>query len=231
MNKRAEWNWFTFFFIVVVLIFATFLILNLTGHGIKEMDSDNDGLSDTEELRIGTNASNPNTDGDRYKDGEEVKMGTNPNKTNSAYISIPILNPKKDLLQSVLIINGAKIGIALITCTSGTLSACATSSVSVWNSIGTILDKPIYRISGDAVFTNTGDDYTTYLSYYITYKIGDKVLSSSPVYIDKKIKPNQIVSVPYLYEIKVGDIENIFWNLLTDNKIDVKIENLNYEKF
>lgn len=42
-------------------------------------DSDNDGLSDYEEINIyGTNPNNPDTDGDGMSDGEEVKRGRNP---------------------------------------------------------------------------------------------------------------------------------------------------------
>lgn len=43
------------------------------------IDSDNDGLLDTEEImRYGTDKNNPDTDGDGYKDGEEVENGFNP---------------------------------------------------------------------------------------------------------------------------------------------------------
>ncbi len=42
-------------------------------------DMDGDGLLDTEEAAIGTDALNPDTDGDGFDDGEEVLvMGTDP---------------------------------------------------------------------------------------------------------------------------------------------------------
>ncbi len=42
-------------------------------------DMDGDGLLDTEETAIGTDALNPDTDGDGFDDGEEVLlMGTDP---------------------------------------------------------------------------------------------------------------------------------------------------------
>ena len=42
-------------------------------------DSDSDGLTDIEELKIyGTDPKNPDTDGDGYSDGDEVKNGYNP---------------------------------------------------------------------------------------------------------------------------------------------------------
>jgi len=38
------------------------------------LDTDGDGLSDEEELRLGTDPKNPDTDGDKLLDGEEVKV-------------------------------------------------------------------------------------------------------------------------------------------------------------
>lgn len=43
-----------------------------------EADSDGDGLSNREELDLGTNPRNPDTDGDGLTDGEEVELGTDP---------------------------------------------------------------------------------------------------------------------------------------------------------
>ena len=42
-------------------------------------DTDNDGLTDYEEIKEGTDPNNPDTDNDGLKDGEEVDLGTNPN--------------------------------------------------------------------------------------------------------------------------------------------------------
>jgi hypothetical protein len=41
-------------------------------------DSDGDGLSDEEEIALGTDPFNPDTDGDGYPDGLEVALGSNP---------------------------------------------------------------------------------------------------------------------------------------------------------
>jgi len=45
---------------------------------INLVDSDNDGLTDTEENILGTNPNNPDTDGDSFNDGDEVSSGTDP---------------------------------------------------------------------------------------------------------------------------------------------------------
>ncbi len=45
----------------------------------KKIDSDNDGISDYDEInKYGTNPNNPDTDGDGLSDGQEIKLGTNP---------------------------------------------------------------------------------------------------------------------------------------------------------
>jgi len=43
-------------------------------------DSDQDGLSDEEEKRLGTDPNNPDSDGDGFIDGDEIKNGYNPLK-------------------------------------------------------------------------------------------------------------------------------------------------------
>ena len=43
------------------------------------VDSDNDGLTDEQELTYGTDPNNADTDGDGYSDGDEVQSGYNPN--------------------------------------------------------------------------------------------------------------------------------------------------------
>ncbi|MBM1106429.1 tandem-95 repeat protein [Aurantibacter crassamenti] len=45
---------------------------------VVDLDTDNDGLLDTEEEIIGTDPNNPDTDGDRINDGQEVLDGTDP---------------------------------------------------------------------------------------------------------------------------------------------------------
>jgi Tol biopolymer transport system component len=45
---------------------------------IGQRDSDGDGLTDSEEIEIGTDPNNPDTDGDELWDGDEVLRGTDP---------------------------------------------------------------------------------------------------------------------------------------------------------
>lgn len=45
---------------------------------MSQIDYDQDGLSDKQEILLGTDLGNPDTDNDGYKDGEEVFAGYNP---------------------------------------------------------------------------------------------------------------------------------------------------------
>jgi hypothetical protein len=71
-----------------LLVFAGLLCLSLGFFATAEpnlsetknvfLDSDQDGLTDSEERTYGTDVKNPDTDGDGYTDGAEVKAGYNP---------------------------------------------------------------------------------------------------------------------------------------------------------
>ena len=51
----------------------------ILGTSIRSADTDNDGLSDREEVKVwNTNPLNPDTDGDTYLDGAEVDQGYDP---------------------------------------------------------------------------------------------------------------------------------------------------------
>ncbi len=47
---------------------------------VKVVDTDNDGLSDVNELLLGTDPINPDSDGDGYIDGDEIRTGYDPLK-------------------------------------------------------------------------------------------------------------------------------------------------------
>lgn len=49
---------------------------------VDNVDTDNDGLSDKEEIIYGTDPNNPDTDGDGYSDGDEVNSGYDPKDNN-----------------------------------------------------------------------------------------------------------------------------------------------------
>ncbi|MCP4994321.1 MAG: calcium-binding protein [Gammaproteobacteria bacterium] len=52
--------------------------INLTVGSPVALDTDGDGLTDDEELQLGTDPNNADTDGDGLNDGAEVQLGTNP---------------------------------------------------------------------------------------------------------------------------------------------------------
>lgn len=74
----------TFFILAVLLIssLSFFVVANENSVNSKNIfiDSDQDGLSDSEEKSYGTNPRKADTDGDGYSDGAEVSAGYNPLK-------------------------------------------------------------------------------------------------------------------------------------------------------
>lgn len=63
------------------------------------LDSDQDGLTDEEEVELGTDPATADTDGDSYRDGDEVYEGTDPTDPDSRiYTGYWPYNPDKDAL-------------------------------------------------------------------------------------------------------------------------------------
>lgn len=62
----------------VVLLVGTFLAHAPLPVALADVDSDGDGLTDSQENNIGTNPLNPDSDGDKLTDGKELQLGTNP---------------------------------------------------------------------------------------------------------------------------------------------------------
>jgi hypothetical protein len=70
---------------------------------IPPLDQDNDGISDKEEIVLGTNINNSDSDGDGLTDGEEVTLGTNPllaDSDNDGYSDYLEINSQTDPLAS-----------------------------------------------------------------------------------------------------------------------------------
>ncbi|MDD5434604.1 MAG: hypothetical protein PH343_04170 [Nitrospira sp.] len=64
---------------IMSVFLVGFLLVSLQAYQVHaSVDSDGDGLSDDQELQLGTNPNNPDTDGDGMPDGYEVSHGLNP---------------------------------------------------------------------------------------------------------------------------------------------------------
>ena len=59
------------------------------GGGDATVDSDGDGLTDAEEMDLGTDPNDPDSDGDGLNDGYEIDIGTDPNDPDSDDDGIP----------------------------------------------------------------------------------------------------------------------------------------------
>lgn len=60
----------------------------------QDQDKDNDGVSDTEEIRRGTNVTNPDTDGDGINDGDEIAKGSDPTRVPQPVVPEPVVETK-----------------------------------------------------------------------------------------------------------------------------------------
>jgi lipoprotein-anchoring transpeptidase ErfK/SrfK len=63
---------------ILFFVSLVFLLSALPASAAEVADTDQDGLVDSLELKLGTDPDNPDTDNDTYKDGEEVSNGYNP---------------------------------------------------------------------------------------------------------------------------------------------------------
>jgi len=79
VNKKYTYNTFSFtvFTLLIVTAFSFFTFADDTELTLFE-DFDRDGLSNSEEEMLGTDAKKADTDGDGYSDGVEVESGYNP---------------------------------------------------------------------------------------------------------------------------------------------------------
>lgn len=65
-------------YLLFIFLFSFFWLGLVSVRAEAPLDSDNDGLSDTLELRFKTDKDNPDSDGDGFKDYMEIDWGYNP---------------------------------------------------------------------------------------------------------------------------------------------------------
>jgi lipoprotein-anchoring transpeptidase ErfK/SrfK len=76
----------------------------------QELDSDNDGLSDSLETQLGTDPMNVDTDGDSFSDGVEVQNGFNPLKGDRDRSLPKRVEVNLDNQQMAYFLNNVKLG-------------------------------------------------------------------------------------------------------------------------
>jgi len=209
MGKNGQGT-LIFSLIIIVLILVVIIIFgafrgSFTGGVVKEPDSDNDGLSDIEEERIGTDPLNPNTDGDRYLDGEDKE----PLKTNSANIQIYLLD--KDWSWNSAITNVISIALKFGSISSETVIADA---------------------KADLLIENQGDDYSEYVNFDIIFEVSNTEVVSVKDSLGK-LEIGEKVTRTYHKQILLKEVPDLLWNLIKEGDAtwDIKIDNLNYRKF
>jgi len=209
-NKKAEFDFGHFILILIIIGLAMFTgWFALTGKITIGEDTDEDGLSDSKELKIGTNITNPNTDGDRYNDGEEVKLGKNPLKINSAYVKIYLVEKNWD--WSSVVVNAISLVLKLGSLNSETVIADTYVKISI---------------------KNEGDDYSEYVNYDVVYEVAGYQLRSIPTSLGV-MKEGEEKIIVYEEKILFKDVPNLLKNSILNwnTKWDIQVKNLNYRSF
>ena len=89
-------------------------------------DTDNDGLTDSQEAELGTDPNNPDSDGDGYLDAHENTEGTDPLDAESRiYIGNWPYNPDKDEIPATEISAACELPNGLIQCVEETTENCS----------------------------------------------------------------------------------------------------------
>ncbi len=205
-NKKAELNPGAIAIIVILLILViVFGWFSFTGGFAGVKDSDNDGLSDDKEASMGTDPNNPNTDGDRYLDGEDKQ----PLKKNSAYVTTELVN--KEWNWGSIIANA----FTLIT------------KIGKADSNSVIADTKV-----QIKIKNTGDDYTEYINYKLVYEVSGNELRSKS-YSVGRLNPGEEKVFIHEDEIYMKDLPDLLYNSIMNwnTNWNIKVENLNYERF
>lgn len=91
------------------IINPTAFIELVEGEVTPDVDSDHDGLTDAEEIAMGTDPSDPDSDGDYFSDGEEVEWSTDPLLREEAPFAVGDVDHSGALnaMDIQLVINGA----------------------------------------------------------------------------------------------------------------------------
>ena len=197
------------------------------------IDTDNDGLTDIEELQIGTNPQSYDSDGDTLSDYQEVKiLGTNPlnrNTDGDRYDDGVDINPtvkntavmKAEIIETANNINLANW--AIIVLSEGTSL-----------STDPVVSTHTYQIT----INNVGNDYSSYINYnFILYhKIGDSTvkLFSQPINYGKLNVGNNFVKVIDV-NIKASqlgiNILRMIQQGFQSGEFIPRAENIEYEQF
>lgn len=193
--------------------------------------SDNDGLSDENEEKIGTNLSNPDTDGDGIIDGEEEANGTDPTnvntdgdrlydaddpeptKNNSAFVRVTV--------SKIIIEEDSALIAALLTPIADKLDP----------------NTEVATITVDLEFDNIGDDFTSYVKVNSILHTGETEIKEVRAEIER-LEVGEKVSESFTYNVKLSDIppnavNDIIKHIAKGNHpvFSFTIKSVNFERF
>jgi len=190
------------------------------------IDSDNDGLLDVDEIKLGTNPQLYDSDGDTLSDYQEINIlytnPLNPNTDDDRYNdnldSEPTTKNTADIVVGVV---NKEFNIQWLTL-----------GVAIFGGGIVVPSMVIAKPSVLLTINNQGTDYSSYLSYDVVVYVSREELKrihQTAGKIDKNYNNNPILN----FEIKAEDVPSILISSISNKNTqwDVRIENVDYEKF
>jgi hypothetical protein len=167
----------------IIVAFNPLVPATDTGSGAAiNRDLDNDGLSDIEELAMGTNPINWDTDGDGMCDGWEVLRGLNPNDSRDAFSS-SMNNPDGDYMAYAYVSELKGSALQFVTAVRG-------------------ITTNTYLATGVSAGTNTGA-FTTWYQYGDTnalLAVGRPVTLAAGEYVTTAMPTNALILHNQVYQ-------------------------------
>jgi len=174
------------------------------GSGLQYADTDSDGLSDKEEIRLGSDPLISNTDGDRYADGVD----------------------REPAVYNVATINATPYNLKVETKTDDSIVFEALSGKRYMNPF-TVL----YNVQVDVDVKNIGTDYTSFVKYDVVFMMNGEVVKRIPETLSR-LDAGQTITKHYGDDIRLADLsKNVADQVAEERKTEfnVDIQNIVFE--
>lgn len=198
-------------------------------------DTDKDGLTDEEEMKLGTNPNIADTDGDALSDYYEVRvLKTNPLNRNTdgdryddGQDPLPLVKSTANVLTTVQdkkwnwnVVNIAVVAITVAG--SGGIAAVLAKDIVIANP------------SGEILIQNAGNDYSSYVNFDVKFSMMNTEISSAKQSISiGRLNEGQEMTKSFSREIKSSDLLGPLVDavLKKTTNWDIYVENVEYETF
>jgi hypothetical protein len=174
------------------------------GSGLQDADTDKDGLSDKEEIMLGSDPLVSNTDGDRYVDGIDMDP----------------------TFYNVATIHATPYNLKVETKTDDSIVFEALSGERYMNPF-TVL----YNLQVDIDVKNIGTDYTSFVKYDVVFTLNGEVVKRIPETLSR-LDAGQTIAKHYGDDIRLADLpKNVAEQVAEERKaqFSVDVQNIVFE--